>query len=319
MESLLFSLNATVPVFLMMVLGAAVRRLGLLDVETARKLNRFVFRLALPVLLFNDMSGTDISQVWDGRFVLFCVGANAVSIAVAWVLALPWKDKSIRGEFVQASYRSSAALLGTAILTNLYGSVGMAPLMMAITVPAYNIVAVVALNVFRPDGKTGEKGRLGKTLRGIVTNPLIIGILLGLVWSALKVPMPAILGKTLSSLGSLATPLGLMAMGATFDLKSALSQSKHAAGGGGHGISGAGAGGDPGDAGLRHVGQFLCHGGQHGPRGGAHLRGGHAHHPAERLHLHRVAVAAAGHGAGVSGALIFPGRNGNITIRVKHW
>ncbi len=229
MESLLFSLNATVPVFLMMVLGAAVRRLGLLDVETARKLNRFVFRLALPVLLFNDMSGTDISQVWDGRFVLFCVGANAVSIAVAWVLALPWKDKSIRGEFVQASYRSSAALLGTAILTNLYGSVGMAPLMMAITVPAYNIVAVVALNVFRPDGKTGEKGRLGKTLRGIVTNPLIIGILLGLVWSALKVPMPAILGKTLSSLGSLATPLGLMAMGATFDLKSALSQSKPAA------------------------------------------------------------------------------------------
>lgn len=229
MESLLFSLNATVPVFLMMVLGAAVRRLGLLDVETARKLNRFVFRLALPVLLFNDMSGTDISQVWDGRFVLFCVGANVVSIAVAWVLALPWKDKSIRGEFVQASYRSSAALLGTAILTNLYGSVGMAPLMMAITVPAYNIVAVVALNVFRPDGKTGEKGRLGKTLRGIVTNPLIIGILLGLVWSALKVPMPAILGKTLSSLGSLATPLGLMAMGATFDLKSALSQSKPAA------------------------------------------------------------------------------------------
>ncbi len=69
-----------------------------------------------------------------------------------------------------------------------------------------------------------DKALIEKTLIGIITNPIIIGIVAGLLWSALKLPMPVILHKAVSSIGGVATPMGLMAMGATFDIKKSIWQ-----------------------------------------------------------------------------------------------
>ncbi len=228
MDSLIFSLNGTMPVFLMLLLGMLFRRLGWFDQTLAEKTNQFVFRVPLPVLVFSDLATVDFAAAWNGRFVLFCFGATLASIALSWVLSHVWRDRSIRGEFIQASYRSSASLLGAAFIQNLYGSTGMAPLMMIGSVPLYNIMAVVVLSASREDGAGLDRRRLGRTVRGIITNPILIGIAAGLVWSALGIPMPAILGKTVSSLGAVATPMGLMAMGASFDLRAAMGQTKPA-------------------------------------------------------------------------------------------
>ena len=229
MENLIFSLNATVPVFLLMVLGFAFRKCGLIDEAFASKMNKFVFVVALPVLVFEDLANVDFSQMWNMRFVLFCFGATVLSIAIVAVISLLWKDKSIKGEFIQASYRSSAALLGIAFIQNIYGTSGMAPLMIIGSVPLYNIMAVVVLSVFNPSHPKIDKKLIKKTLKGIVTNPIIIGIAIGILWSLLRIPMPKILGKTVSNIGNLATPLGLMAMGATFDIKKAFGKIKPAA------------------------------------------------------------------------------------------
>ena len=72
MENLIFSLNATVPVFLMMVIGMVLRRVGWVDEDFASKANKFVFRLPLPFLLFSDLATVDFTEVWDLKFVLFC-------------------------------------------------------------------------------------------------------------------------------------------------------------------------------------------------------------------------------------------------------
>lgn len=221
MESLIFSLNATVPVFLMMLLGILFRKIGWMDEEFAARINKFVFMIPLPVLVFEDLATVDFSRVWNLPFVLFCFFASLVSIVLAAVLSFVWKDKSIQGEFTQASYRSSAALLGVALIQNIYGDAGMAPLMIIGSVPLYNIMAVVVLSSFHPGEKQLNAKTLWGTLKSIVTNPIIIAILLGLLWSALKIPMPYVIGKTISSIGAAATPLGLMAMGASFDFKKA--------------------------------------------------------------------------------------------------
>ncbi len=221
MENLVFSLNATIPVFLMMVLGQLFQKLGLFGEDLAAKLNKFVFQVTLPVLVFHDLASADFSQAWDTKFVLFCFGVTLVSIAAAGGLSFLWKDKSIRGEFIQAAYRSSAALLGIAFITNIYGNAGMAPLMIIGSVPLYNIMAVVVLSFFHPDRGRLDGALLKSTLRGIVTNPIILGIAAGLLWSVLKLPMPVIMEKTVTSLGGVSSPLGLMAMGATFDFKKA--------------------------------------------------------------------------------------------------
>ena len=226
MENLIFSLNATIPIFLMMLLGMLFRKLGWMDEVFAAKMNKFVFLVPLPVLLFEQLATVDFSEVWDIKFILFCFMVTAISITISTLISLLWKDRSIKGEFIQATYRSSAALLGIAFIQNIYGTAGMAPLMIIGSVPLYNIMAVVVLSVFKPGNNSFDKALVKKTLKGIATNPIIIGIVAGFVWSALKLPMPTILHKVVSNVGATATPMGLMSMGATFEMKKATSKMK---------------------------------------------------------------------------------------------
>ena len=202
------------------------RKLGWMDEVFAAKMNKFVFLVPLPVLLFEQLATVDFSEVWDIKFILFCFVVTAISITISTVISLLWKDRSIKGEFIQATYRSSAALLGIAFIQNIYGTVGMAPLMIIGSVPLYNVMAVVVLSFFKPGNNSFDKVLVKKTLKGIVTNPIIIGIVAGFVWSALKLPMPLILHKTVSSIGATATPMGLMSMGVTFEMKKATSKMK---------------------------------------------------------------------------------------------
>lgn len=228
MENLIFSLNATVPVFVIMMMGSFFHKVGWIDDVFASKMNRFVFTVPLPILLFGDLATVDFEQVWNLKFVLFCFGATLVSIMISAGVSCLWKDSSVRGEFIQSSYRSSAAILGIAFIQNIYGTAGMAPLMIIGSVPLYNIMAVLVLSFFKP-GQTGlDRAMVRRTFKGILTNPIILGIAAGLIWSLLRLPMPQILKKTVSSVGGIATPLGLMAMGAAFDIRKAFAKAKPA-------------------------------------------------------------------------------------------
>ena len=222
-ENLRFSLNATVPVFLMMVFGYFSKKVGLLDDHTTAKLNKFVFRTLLPALLFMDLSTADFKAVWDGRFVLFCMIVTFISVSVAYLYSLLHKDRYERGEIIQAAYRSSAAILGIAFVKNIYGEATMAALMIVGTVPLYNIIAVVTLSLTSPDRENQKGGRqlFLSTLKGIVTNPIILGIIVGILWSVIGIPQPVILQKSVTYLGNMATPLSLIALGASFKAEEA--------------------------------------------------------------------------------------------------
>lgn len=158
-------------------------------------------------------------------FVFFI---TILSILIVTLLSFLLKNKQNQGEFIQASYRSSAALLGIALIQNVYGKATMAPLMIIGSVPLYNIMAVVVLSFFSPERKGLSKEVWLKTIKGILTNPILIGIVVGILWSLLHLPMPTMLDKTVTSIGNVATPLGLMAMGATFNYKEALGDLKPA-------------------------------------------------------------------------------------------
>lgn len=219
-QNLVFSLNATVPIFLLMVLGTFFRRACLLDDHSIKYLNGFVFKALLPALLFKDLSTADFSQVWDTRFVLFCFVSTALCITIAFLFSCLKKDRSERGEIIQSSYRSSAAVLGMAFVNNIYGTSTMVAPMIIGTVPLYNIAAVTILSLTSPDnGEKREPKKLFlKTLKEVVTNPIILGIAVGLIWATLKIPQPVIMSKTVSYLANIATPLSLISLGASFRL-----------------------------------------------------------------------------------------------------
>lgn len=228
MEDLIFSLNATIPLFLTMVLGLLFRKMKLFNDSFLDGMNSFVFKVALPAALFNDLAGEDFFEIWDIKFVLFCFVVTLICISVSIVLAKCMKLGDETGEFAQASYRSSAGIMGIAFMENIYGNAGMAPLMIAAAVPLYNVMAVVILSIFKPNGGRLSKDTLIKTLKGIVTNPIILGIIIGMLWSILKLPRPGIMMKTVKYLANVSTPLGLMAVGASFEIGSVMGRLKPA-------------------------------------------------------------------------------------------
>ena len=214
LASLIFSLNSTMPLFFLMLLGYLLHRRQFLTDDFVAMANKFVFHVALPVQLFRDLATMDVRASFDGPYVLFCAAVTTASILVIWGLArLLLKDKHIVGEFVQASYRSSAAILGAAFIQNIYGTSGLSGLMILGSVPLYNIFAVVILTLESPsqDARSGMGEKLVKSLKGIVTNPILLGIAAGFVWSLLRLPMPAMANKTLSSLAGMTSPLALLA------------------------------------------------------------------------------------------------------------
>lgn len=218
LQNLVFSLNATIPIFLMMVLGFFLKKINMIDEKSSSVIDKLVFRVFLPALLFLDLAKQDFTSIWDNSFVLFCTVVTLVSILIAFLLSLLCKDKSDRGEFIQASYRSAAATLGLAFMTNIYDNVAMVALMIIGSVPIYNMASVIILSLSAEGEEKKKSGQLlKKTLKNIATNPIILSIVAGLIWSVLKIPRPVIFNKSVSYLANVASPLALISLGASFE------------------------------------------------------------------------------------------------------
>lgn len=228
MSDFLFSINVTLPIFLVMVIGWVLRQIGMLDEHFVTVANKFNFNVTLPVMVFRDIASVNIREVFDLKFVLFCAIASSICFWGIWGLSkLFMKDDSIRGAFVQASFRSSAAVMGLAFISNIYGTSAMGPLMIIGAVPLYNIYSVIVLTFEgeTEDGKR-ETGKIKEACVNIAKNPIIIAILLGLAVAFLGIEFPVIIGKTINSVAQLATPLALIVIGAGFEGRKALAKIK---------------------------------------------------------------------------------------------
>lgn len=228
MDSFIYSLNATVPVFLTMIIGNILNRIGLIDRHFSNIADKFVFKICLPCLLFLNLSTTNIRQNFDIQYLSYCFGVTLISILVIWFFSRKFMgNKSMVGAFVQGSYRSSAAILGIAFIQNIYGTAEMAPLMIIGSVPLYNIFAVIVLVLESNDAATQQDGkRIRAAFTGILKNPIIIGIFLGLIASYFNFSLPNMLNKTVQNLGVMASPLALISIGASFEGSKAIAKIK---------------------------------------------------------------------------------------------
>jgi len=228
LDSFIFSLNATLPVFLLILVGMLLRRIGIFTEEYASATDKYVFKIALPVLLFKDISGMSIRDDFDGGFVIFCAAASMLMFLVPWgFAALLMKDKKSVGSFSQGCARGSAAVLGVALAENIYGTSGMAPLMIFAAVPIFNILPVIILTL-SADGHE-KKIDVPLIVKNILTNPIIWGVVIGLPFSFFDISLPTVLSKTVGSISATATPLALLAIGASFDFRTARKKLRSAA------------------------------------------------------------------------------------------
>lgn len=225
MSNLIYSINATLPIFLLIILGKVLKTTKIINDEFTKTADRYVFRIALPALLFSDLTENNVGSAFDGKYVLFRFSVTIFSIAVLWGLTEKFmKNEEQKGAFIQGSYRSSAAILGLAFINNMYDSVGMAPLMIIGCVPLYNIFAVIILTLKGDNG--GKKPNMKETFINVMKNPILLSILIALPFALLNLHFPSFVNKAIGSVANTATPLALISIGASFEGKKALKKMK---------------------------------------------------------------------------------------------
>ena len=228
MTDILFAINATAPIVLMVVVGYFLKRIGLLDATLGKALNKLVFRVFLPAMLFLNMYKIESFAQIDFTFVWYTIGTTVLLfvIAIPTVRAMT-KENPKRGALLQSVFRANYALVGIPLATSLFGEKGgiMATVLSAFIIPVFNTLAVIGLCLFSSDKKPSIK----KVLVGVAKNPLIQSIALGFVALGIRAVLVKLgidfrltdvepVYKTISNLSSVATPLALLVLGAQFEL-----------------------------------------------------------------------------------------------------
>lgn len=238
MEDIIFAVNAVLPIILMIAVGYFIKKIKLIEDETAKKLNTLVFRVFLPVMLFLNVYKIESFNDIDLTFVLYAIGITVLMFLVGIaVMGIIFKDNRQRSVMLQGIFRANYALVGIPLAESLFGTEGsiMAALLSAFIVPVFNILAVICLTVYSAGDK---KPSLKAVLVGVVKNPLIQGIVCGLVALGIRaifveygidfrLTQLTPIYKTLTNLSSVATPLSLLVLGARFELSAIPHLKKH--------------------------------------------------------------------------------------------
>ena len=218
MELLKNTFLALFPLYFYMATGAVLRKIKILKTEDLPKMNALLFRSFLFFSLFNNVRNANFSGADSGKLLLF--GAASVFFLFAvYMLTVPRIIKNYEQSSVaiQAMYRSNFVLLGMAYAEQLCGpeNIGPVSLLVSVIVPLFNLMAVCTFELLR-----GGRLHLGQILLKIVKNPLIIASALGALCALCKITFPEYLDKPMRSLGSAATPLAMVLVGASLTLKS---------------------------------------------------------------------------------------------------
>ena len=202
MESLIVSLNAVAPMFFMMLLGYFLKGIRFFTDDALKQINALVFKVLLPLQLFRSAFQADLEEVVNIPFLLWNEGLVLLSFCILTLVSVRTvRESGKRAALLQGMFRGNIALVGMAIVV-------------AITVPVYNVLAVLALEMFQ-----GGKMPLLRILKEIATNPLIIGCLCGLICNLIGLQIPTLLYSPMDSLASAATPVALIALGASFHME----------------------------------------------------------------------------------------------------
>ena len=217
MSDLILSFNVVLPLVLMMALGYGLKVTGYLDKSTLKKMNSIIFKFLLPCSIFYNVYISEIDTILNPRFIRFCL-ISVISIFIVSSVVVCFLEKTFtkRGALIQGIFRSNFLIYGLPVSTALFGdeAASLTSITIAIIVPVFNFLAVIVLEYFR-----GGKPDLKKIIKNIITNPLIVGSVIGLLFLLFKFKLPAAFETAIKDVGKTATPLALILLGATIDLQ----------------------------------------------------------------------------------------------------
>lgn len=226
MENLILSFNVVAPLFFMMVLGYFLKYIKMYDQHTLDVMNKVVFKVFLPVLLFYNVYTTDLGTAFDIKLILYAAsGVLILFFLLCFIVPKLEKENPKRGVLIQGVFRSNFVIFGIPVATSIYGegNVGTTAMLIATIVPLFNVLAVISLEIFRE-----SQINVKKIAKGVISNPLIVAATIGIVFLLVGIKLPTPILSTVKDISKMATPLGLVLLGASFsfsDVKKYLKES----------------------------------------------------------------------------------------------
>lgn len=211
MTTFLTTLNIVLPIFLLILLGLFLRRVGVLDEEGCGRMNTFCFNVLVPTMVFYNIYTADLSHFAQPKLLLFCLLAVTASFLLL-MLIIPRVvgDRSRVGVMVQGIFRSSFVVLGMGLAASMYPGQDLSVIAIASTVvaPLFNGLSVVALEIYsqkRPDPK--------KIALDVLKNPLIIASAAALLLLLAGIRFPAVIDTVIGNVSATATTISLIVLG----------------------------------------------------------------------------------------------------------
>ncbi len=227
------AVNAVLPIILLILLGYILKKKDFLSESFVKVGNKLVFNICLPCMLFVNVYNIESFEKVQWNIVIYSVIAVLVAFFVGLLLAVLTTDVAKRrGALWQCTFRSNFAIIGLSLAGALGGdeAMGVAAVVGAFTIPLFNILGVIALSMFiREEGQ--KKQDIKGMLMNIAKNPLIIGVMLGLVCLGIRAFQTEVFGEvvfalnketkffytTLNNLKNITTPLALLVLGGQFE------------------------------------------------------------------------------------------------------
>lgn len=227
MNSVVLSLNVVFPMVALISVGYVLKKVKMVDKHTLNTMNKVAFRVLISSMLFVNIYRFQLEAILKREnfkiisFVVICVALEIIGGFV--VFKKITKDPKKLPVMIQGIFRTNLILFGIAITQALYnGSAGVTSLLAAVMVPAFNIIAVILLEVYR-GGKINPK----KIIKGIAKNPLILAALMACPFVITGIRLPSVIIKPIESLSSIATPLSFIILGGTLEFDNLISNLKY--------------------------------------------------------------------------------------------
>ena len=220
MTNTIFIINTVSPIFLIVILGWALRKIGVIHEEFIRQSTKFVFNVTLPVLIFLKLATVDFSIIFDGKIIVVVYSCMIIVFVLGWLLAKIFITKGNgRGVFIQGGFWPNNVIIGLALIMLLFGEDAVSRTVMILTflIPLDNILAVVALTI--SDRKEKRSKALNKMIKSIAFNPVIIAAIVAIIISLVRIPIPDVLLNTGNYLAAITLPLALIGVGGTLRIK----------------------------------------------------------------------------------------------------
>jgi predicted permease len=206
--------EAVFPFMVLMTIGYICRKINFIDLDGINTINRVIFHLFLPVMIFYNLYSNDFTGFMDMRLIVYIpVAVIVVIIASFFIVPKLEKDNSKQAVIVQAIFRGNLIYVGMPVMEAVAGKkyLGLMALAITLTIIVYNIGSVVVFEALRK-GKPDFK----KIMKGIAMNPLIHGAAAGVLFTCLHIPIPDMALGVIKSMSQVATPVMLIMLGAGF-------------------------------------------------------------------------------------------------------